>query len=115
MEHVCEQFLSSRQYWEYLTRKGLLPAPDSWIHQTNHIALGVGQDQVEFIKKRYEAMKDNPVVLRSGKVEGACAVRVNCHWLSTRRYPPCRPLHSARLLTARCPRMNRTDHAWRYC
>ena len=54
---MCEQFLSSRQYWEYLTRKGLLPSPDSWIHQTNHIALGVGKDQVEFIKKRYEAMK----------------------------------------------------------
>eukprot|EP00440_Ansanella_granifera_P037345 gb/GFBE01040518.1/.p1 GENE.gb/GFBE01040518.1/~~gb/GFBE01040518.1/.p1 ORF type:complete len:563 (+),score=195.61 gb/GFBE01040518.1/:1-1689(+) len=59
--HVCEQFLSSRQYWEYLTRKSLLPNPDTWIHQTNHIALGVGKDQVEFIKKRYEAMKDHPL------------------------------------------------------
>jgi len=59
--HICEQFLSSRQYWEYLTKKGLLPPADSWIHQTNHIALGVGNDQVEFIKKRYEAMKDHPL------------------------------------------------------
>jgi len=61
VEHVCEQFLSSRQYWNYLTKKGLLPAPESWIHQTNHIALGVGADQCEFIKKRYEAMKGNPL------------------------------------------------------
>jgi len=61
VEHVCEQFLSSRQYWNYLTKKGLLPPPQSWIHQTNHIALGVGQDQCEFIKKRYEAMKSNPL------------------------------------------------------
>ncbi|CAJ1415332.1 unnamed protein product [Effrenium voratum] len=61
VEHVCEQFLSSRQYWEYLTKKGYLPAPESWIHHTDHIALGVGKDQVEFIKKRYEAMKSNPL------------------------------------------------------
>ncbi|CAJ1361786.1 unnamed protein product [Effrenium voratum] len=61
VEHVCEQFLSSRQYWEYLTKTGKLPAPEAWIHQTNHIALGVGKDQVEFIKKRYEAMKAHPL------------------------------------------------------
>merc|ERR1719162_1349766 len=57
VQHVCQQFLSTRQYWEYLTKKGLLPDPNTWIHQTNHIALGVGADQVEFIKKRYAAMK----------------------------------------------------------
>merc|ERR1719230_2469052 len=61
VEHICEQFLSSRQYWDYLIKKGLLPNPDDFIHQTNHIALGVGKDQVEFIKKRYEAMKGNPL------------------------------------------------------
>lgn len=61
VEHVCEQFLSSRQYWDYLTKKGLLPDPDKWIHQCNHIALGIGADQVEFIKKRYAAMKDHPL------------------------------------------------------
>ena len=27
--HVCEQFLSSRQYWEYLTKTGKLPKPDA--------------------------------------------------------------------------------------
>jgi len=59
--HVCEQFLSSRQYWEYLVRKGHLPDPDTFIHQTNHIALGIGKDQCEFIQKRYEAMKPNPL------------------------------------------------------
>jgi len=59
--HVCEQFLSSRQYWEYLVKQGALPDPNVFIHQTNHIALGIGKDQVEFIKKRYEAMKPNPL------------------------------------------------------
>jgi malate dehydrogenase (quinone) len=58
--HVCEQFLTSRQYWSYLANTGKIPDPDCFIHQTNHIALGIGPDQCEFIKKRYEAMKAVP-------------------------------------------------------
>eukprot|EP00928_Gymnodinium_smaydae_P041578 TRINITY_DN2811_c0_g1_i3.p1 TRINITY_DN2811_c0_g1~~TRINITY_DN2811_c0_g1_i3.p1 ORF type:complete len:558 (-),score=129.47 TRINITY_DN2811_c0_g1_i3:121-1794(-) len=61
VEHVCEQFLSSRLYWDGLVKRGLLPDPSTFIHQTDHIALGIGKDQVEFIKKRYEAMKPNPL------------------------------------------------------
>jgi len=57
--HVCEQFLTSRQYWSYLCKEKMIPDPDLFIHQTNHIALGIGKDQVDFIQKRYEAMKDN--------------------------------------------------------
>jgi malate dehydrogenase (quinone) len=58
--HVCEQFLSSRQYWAYLAKTGKIPDPDAFIHQTNHIALGIGKDQCNFITKRYEAMKAVP-------------------------------------------------------
>jgi malate dehydrogenase (quinone) len=61
VESVCTHFMSSRQFWEYLVKKGHLPDPDSFIHQTNHVALGIGKDQVEFIKKRYEAMKKMPL------------------------------------------------------
>merc|ERR1712217_249070 len=58
VEHVCEQFLTSRQYWSYLCNNKLIPDPDKFIHQTNHIALGIGKDQVEFIQKRYAAMRE---------------------------------------------------------
>jgi malate dehydrogenase (quinone) len=57
--HVCQQFNTSRIYWDYLLKKGLLPDPNTFIHQTDHIALGIGKDQVEFIEKRYEAMKNH--------------------------------------------------------
>jgi malate dehydrogenase (quinone) len=57
---ICNQFMASRQYWEYLVSKGHLPTPETFIHQTDHIALGIGTDQVEFIKKRYAAMKEHP-------------------------------------------------------
>lgn len=59
--HVCEQFLASRQYWDYLVTSGALPDPDFFIHQTDHIALGIGEDQCNFIEKRYEAMKKIPL------------------------------------------------------
>jgi malate dehydrogenase (quinone) len=59
VNHVCQQFNTSRVYWKSLLDKKLLPDPDTFIHQTDHMALGIGKDQVEFIKKRYEAMKND--------------------------------------------------------
>jgi len=61
IQTICEQFLLSRQYWAMLANKGLIPEPDNFIHQSDHIALGIGDDQVEFIKKRYEVMKAHPL------------------------------------------------------
>merc|ERR1711971_395904 len=58
VEYVAEQFLTSRIFWQYLVKQNLLPDPDTFIHQTNHIALGIGEDQCDFIRKRYKAMKD---------------------------------------------------------
>jgi malate dehydrogenase (quinone) len=59
VNHVCQQFNTSRLYWDSLRKRELLPDPDTFIHQTNHIALGIGKEQVDFIKKRYEAMKNH--------------------------------------------------------
>lgn len=58
---ICEQFMISRQYWATLARQNLVPDPDTFIHQCDHIALGIGEAQVEFIKKRYEVMKKLPL------------------------------------------------------
>lgn len=58
---ICEQFSLSRQYWAHLADQKLIGNPDSFIHHSDHIALGIGADQVEFIKKRYEVMKDLPL------------------------------------------------------
>lgn len=58
---ICEQFMLSRQYWSHLADKKLISDPDAFIHSTDHIAMGIGEDQVEFIKKRYEAMKKIPL------------------------------------------------------
>jgi len=57
VKHICQQFNTSRVYWKSLLEKGLLPDPDTFIHHTNHMALGIGEDQVQFITKRFEAMQ----------------------------------------------------------
>jgi malate dehydrogenase (quinone) len=59
VHHVCQQFMNSRVYWAYLHKQGMLPDPKTFIHQTDHIALGIGEDQVQFIKDRYKAMKEH--------------------------------------------------------
>jgi malate dehydrogenase (quinone) len=61
VEHVAEQFLTSRIFWQYLVKQKFLPDPETFIHQTNHIALGIGDDQCDFIRKRYKAMKGKPL------------------------------------------------------
>jgi len=61
IQTICEQFSLSRQYWAHLADQKLIGNPDCFIHHSNHIALGIGEDQVEFIKKRYEVMKNLPL------------------------------------------------------
>eukprot|EP00928_Gymnodinium_smaydae_P063003 TRINITY_DN46711_c0_g1_i1.p1 TRINITY_DN46711_c0_g1~~TRINITY_DN46711_c0_g1_i1.p1 ORF type:complete len:582 (-),score=59.30 TRINITY_DN46711_c0_g1_i1:383-2128(-) len=57
VELICEQFLYSRLYWDYLVKQDLLPDPSTFIHQTDHIAIGIGKDQCDFIMKRFETLQ----------------------------------------------------------
>lgn len=58
---ICEKFMISRQYWAYLAKKGKLTNTTDFINHTPHLALGIGEEQVEFMKKRYKAMKKIPL------------------------------------------------------
>ncbi len=53
---VNTQFDLSRQFWAYMVRKGALGDPDSFIHDVPHISFVWGDDNVAFLRKRYEAM-----------------------------------------------------------
>lgn len=59
--NVNEQFQVSLQFWSYLVRKGLLTQPEKFIQPLPHISLVEGKRNVEFLKKRYEVMKNNPL------------------------------------------------------
>ena len=53
---VNTEFDLSRQLWSYLIRKGAIPDPRSFIHPVPHISFVWGQDNVAFLRKRFEAM-----------------------------------------------------------
>src|SRR5215470_15234130 len=53
---VNTEFDLSRQLWSYLTRKGAIPDPRAFIHPCPHMSFVWGQDNVAFLRKRFEAM-----------------------------------------------------------
>jgi malate dehydrogenase (quinone) len=53
---VNTEFDLSRQFWAYMVRKGALKAPETFIHDVPHISFVWGDDNVAFLKKRYQAM-----------------------------------------------------------
>ncbi|MBX9718084.1 MAG: malate:quinone oxidoreductase, partial [Microbacteriaceae bacterium] len=58
---VNEQFQVSRQFWSYLVGKGLLPEPSAFLTATPHMSLVWGEANVEYLRKRFEALKDHPL------------------------------------------------------
>jgi malate dehydrogenase (quinone) len=58
---VNEQFQVSRQFWSHLLDVGALPDPDGFINSTPHMSFVIGAENVEYLRKRYEALKDHPL------------------------------------------------------
>ncbi len=59
--NINQQFQVSLQFWSYLVKKGLIQNPEDFIMPLPHMSLVQGEDNVAFLKKRYELMKDNPL------------------------------------------------------
>jgi malate dehydrogenase (quinone) len=58
---INEQFQLSRQFWSYLVEQGVLGEPDTFINSTPHMTFVRGEKDVEYLRKRYEALKDQPL------------------------------------------------------
>ncbi|MDR5590895.1 malate dehydrogenase (quinone) [Christiangramia sp. SM2212] len=54
---IFQQFERSKQFWSYLVDQKLIRDPKSFIHSIPHHAWVRGEDDVKFLKKRFEAMK----------------------------------------------------------
>ena len=59
--NVNEQFQVSMQYWAHLVESNQLSNPKDFIMPLPHLSMVQGEDNVAFLKRRYEAMKDNPL------------------------------------------------------
>ncbi|MEJ5919630.1 MULTISPECIES: malate dehydrogenase (quinone) [unclassified Corynebacterium] len=53
---INEQFQVSRQFWTTLVDRGVITDPREFINAVDHTAFAQGADQVEFMRRRYEAL-----------------------------------------------------------
>jgi malate dehydrogenase (quinone) len=59
--NVNEQFQVSMQFWSYLVKNKLITNPQDFIMPLPHMSLVHGEDNVTFLKKRFEALSNNPL------------------------------------------------------
>ncbi|SIT87116.1 malate:quinone oxidoreductase [Edaphobacillus lindanitolerans] len=58
---VNEQFQLSRQFWAHLVRNNLIKNPNDFIMPLPHMSFVEGKENVEYLKKRYDILKDHPL------------------------------------------------------
>ncbi|MET1014409.1 MAG: malate:quinone oxidoreductase [Paenisporosarcina sp.] len=58
---VNEQFRLSTQFWSYLVKNKLINNPQDFIMPLPHMSMVQGDTNVTFLKKRFEALSNNPL------------------------------------------------------
>lgn len=58
---VNEEFQVSKQFWSYLINSGLIRNPRDFIVPLPHMSLLQGEQNVAFLKKRFEVLSQNPL------------------------------------------------------
>ncbi|MEC1158534.1 malate:quinone oxidoreductase [Cytobacillus horneckiae] len=59
--NINEQFQVSMQFWSYLVKSKLIKNPQDFIMPLPHMSMVEGQQNVTFLKKRFEALSKNPL------------------------------------------------------
>ncbi|MBP1999913.1 malate dehydrogenase (quinone) [Paenibacillus shirakamiensis] len=58
---INEQFQVSMQFWSYLVQSKLIRNPEDFIMALPHMSMVQGKDDILFLKKRFEALTNNPL------------------------------------------------------
>lgn len=58
---INERFQLSRQFWSYLVRNDFLRHPQNFIRPIPHMSFVTGQQNVSFLKKRFQALSGHPL------------------------------------------------------
>lgn len=58
---INEQFQQSRAFWAYCVEQGILKTPESFIRTVPHMSFVVGEKDVDYLKRRHLALKDQPL------------------------------------------------------
>ena len=57
---IFEQFETTKQFWAFLVEQGIIEDPKNFLRSVPHHSWVRGEDDVKFLKKRYQAMKSLP-------------------------------------------------------
>ena len=58
---IAESFEVSRQFWAYLVQQNRIKSPESFIKSIPHMSFVWGKNNVEYLRKRYEALRQYPL------------------------------------------------------
>lgn len=58
---INQQFQESREFWASLVRSGVMKSPETFIHSIPHMTFVRGTKDVDYLKRRFEALKDQPL------------------------------------------------------
>ncbi|MGW1740794.1 malate dehydrogenase (quinone) [Nocardia sp. NPDC001965] len=58
---INERFQVSRQFWAYAAENGIIGDPSRFINPIPHVSFVHGADDVEYLRKRYEALSRHPL------------------------------------------------------
>lgn len=56
---ICTQYETSKQFWSFLTEKGLLDNPEDFIASVKHHSWVLGKDNADYLESRFKEMKDH--------------------------------------------------------
>jgi malate dehydrogenase (quinone) len=58
---IAESFETSKQFWSHLVEKDLITKPEEFVKTIPHMSFVWGADNVEYLRKRYEALQKFPI------------------------------------------------------
>lgn len=58
---INQQFQESREFWASLVSEGVLGKPETFIHSVPHMTFVRGAKDVDYLERRYKALKDQPL------------------------------------------------------
>src|SRR5690606_17061053 len=73
--NICEQFEESRQFWTYLVKKNIIQAPKSFVNTVPHMSFVWGEENVTFLRNRFQALKKQPLFAAMEYSEEAVTIK----------------------------------------
>lgn len=58
-KQIFEGFEQSKQFWAHMVESGLLQEPEAFIKAVPHMSFVLGEENVRFLRKRFEAMESH--------------------------------------------------------